>query len=248
MPCTSAGPVTLPFDERGGLIVLVDPGRSTPHDARALAERAAMGGACGFLVGDSLGVRETISTHVAAIRRGAPEVPIVQFPASADDLTPDVDAILFLVLVSGRNPRYLIDEQVRAAPFFDRHPDVRAVSTAYMLIDGGRESAVERVSGTTPLAMGDASVIAAHVKAGQLMGMHATYLEAGSGAAQPVSARVIRAAREATRGPLIVGGGIVTADRARDARDAGADYVVVGSLFERDPAADVRPLAAAARS
>ena len=114
MPCTSAGPVTLPFDERGGLIVLVDPGRSTPDDARVLAERAAAAGACGFLVGDSLGVRETISAHVAAIRRGAPEVPVVQFPASADDLTPDVDAILFLVLVSGRNPRYLIDEQVRA--------------------------------------------------------------------------------------------------------------------------------------
>jgi len=228
--------------------VLVDPGRSTPDDARALAERAAAGGACGFLVGDSLGVRETISAHVAAIRRGAPEVPIVQFPASADDLTPDVDAILFLVLVSGRNPRYLIDEQVRAASFFDRHPDVRAVSTAYLLIDGGRESAVERVSGTTPLAMEDASVVAAHVKAGQLMGMHATYLEAGSGAVNAVSTGVIRAARDATNGPLIVGGGIVTAARARDARDAGADYVVVGSLFERDPSADVRLMAAAARS
>jgi len=228
--------------------VLVDPGRSTPDDARSLAERAAAGGACGFLVGDSLGVRETISAHVAAIRRGAPEVPIVQFPASADDLTPDVDAILFLVLVSGRNPRYLIDEQVRAASFFDRHPDVRAVSTAYLLIDGGRESAVERVSGTTPLAMEDASVVAAHVKAGQLMGMHATYLEAGSGAVNAVSTGVIRAARDATNGPLIVGGGIVTAARARDARDAGADYVVVGSLFERDPSADVRLMAAAARS
>jgi putative glycerol-1-phosphate prenyltransferase len=248
MQCTTAGPVTLPFGERGGLIVLVDPGRSTPDDARALAERAAASGACGFLVGDSLGVRETVSAHVAAIRRGAPEVPIVQFPASADDLTPDVDAILFLVLVSGRNPRYLIDEQVRAAAFFDRHPEVRAVSTAYLLIDGGRESTVERVSGTAPLAMGNPSVIAAHVKAGQLMGMHATYLEAGSGAAQPVSAPAIRAARQATHGPLIVGGGIVTAARARDARHAGADYVVVGSLFERDPTADVRPLAAAARS
>jgi len=248
MGCLSAGPVRLPFDERGGLIVLVDPGRSTPDDARALAERAAAGGACGFLVGDSLGVRETVSAHVAAIRRGAPELPIVQFPASAEDLTPDVDAILFLVLVSGRNPRYLIDEQVRAAAFFDRHPEVRAVSTAYVLIDGGCESAVERVSGTMPLARENASVIAAHVKAGQLMGMHATYLEAGSGATQPVSATVIRTARQATRGPLIVGGGIVTAERARDARDAGADYLVVGSLFERDPAADVQLMAAASRS
>ena len=248
MPCPVTGPVTLPFDERGGLIVLVDPGRSTPDESRALAERAAAGGACGFLVGDSLGFRETISAHVAAIRSGAPAVPIVQFPASADDLTPDVDAILFLVLVSGRNPRYLIDEQVRAAAFFDRHPEVRAVSTAYILIDGGRESAVQRVSGTAPLAMENPSLIAAHVKAGQLIGMHATYLEAGSGAAEPVSARVISAAREATRGPLIVGDGIVTAARARDARDAGADYIVVGSLFERDPATDVRRLATAARS
>ena len=248
MPCTSSGGGALPFDHRGGLIVLVDPGRSTPDDARALAERAAEGGACGFLLGDSLGARESVSAHVAAIRHGAPDVPIVQFPASADDLTPDVDAILFLVLLSGRNPRYLVDEQVRAAAFFDRHPEVCAVSTAYVLIDGGRESAVQRVSGTAPLAMEDTGLIAAHVKAGQLMGMHATYLEAGSGAARPVSSRVIRAARNATRGPLIVGGGIVTAARARETRDAGADYVVVGSLFERDPVADVRRLAAAARS
>lgn len=248
MRTTTAGPVTLPFDERGGLIVLVDPGRSTPDDARVLAERAAASGACGFLVGDSLGVTETVSAHVAAIRHSAPEVPIVQFPSSADDLTPDVDAILFLVLLSGRNPRYLIDEQVRAAAFFDRHPEVRAVSTAYLLIDGGRESAVERVSGTSPLAMENPGVIAAHVKAGQLMGMHATYLEAGSGAVQSVSADVITAAREATRGPLIVGGGIDSAARARDARDAGADYVVVGSLFEHHPTADIRQLAAAARS
>jgi putative glycerol-1-phosphate prenyltransferase len=80
------------------------------------------------------------------------------------------------------------------------------------------------------------------------MGMHATYLEAGSGAVEPVSCSVIRAARTATRGPLIVGGGIVTAARAREAREAGADYVVVGTLFERDPHANVYPLAAAARS
>jgi putative glycerol-1-phosphate prenyltransferase len=241
-------PVSLPFDERGGLVVLIDPGRSTPHDARALAERAADGGACGFLVGDSLGHRETVSMHVAAIRRGAPGMPIVQFPASADDLTPDVDAVLFLVLLSGRNPRYLVDEQVRAASFFDRHPRVRAVSTAYLLIDGGRESAVEHVSRTTPLPADGADLIAAHVKAGQLMGMHATYLEAGSGAVSPVSASVIRAARAATRGPLMVGGGIVTAARAREAREAGADYVVVGTLFERNPEADVFSLATALRS
>jgi phosphoglycerol geranylgeranyltransferase len=241
-------PATLPFDERGGLIVLVDPGRSTPDDALALAERAAGAGACGFLVGDSLGARATVPAHIAAIRRAAPGVPIVQFPASADDLTPEVDAVLFLVLLSGRNPRYLIHEQVRAAPFFDRHPGVGAVSTAYLLVDGGRESTVEHVSRTEPLPADDVDLIAAHVKAGQLIGMHATYLEAGSGATQPVSARVIRAARASTEGPLLVGGGITTAARAREARDAGADYVVIGSLFERDHETDMHPIAAAARS
>lgn len=213
-----------------------------------LAARAASGGVCGFLIGDSLGARETVGEHIVAIRRGAPGLPIVQFPASADDLTPDVDAVLFLMLLSGRNPRYLIDEQVRAAPFFERYPAVRAVSTAYLLIDGGRESAVEHVSGTAPLPADDADLVAAHVKAGQLIGMHATYLEAGSGATQPVAARVIRGARAATEGPLMVGGGIMTAALAREAREAGADYVVVGSLFERDRATDIQPIAAAARA
>jgi phosphoglycerol geranylgeranyltransferase len=240
--------IRLPFDERGGLVVLVDPGRTTPNDAFALARRAADAGVSGFLIGDSLGRGDTVSAHVAAIRGGAPRLPIVQFPASADDLSAHVDAVLFLVLLSGRNPRYLIEEQVRAAAFFDRHPHVAAISTAYLLIDGGRESAVEHVSRTEPLPWDDVDLIAAHVKAGQLMGMHATYLEAGSGALRAVSAQVIRSARDATRGPLIVGGGIHGADAVRVARQAGADYVVIGTLFERDPGAEVHSLASAARA
>ena len=238
----------LPYDARGGLIVLVDPGRSTPDDAHALATRAANAGVCGFLVGDSLGHSATVSQHVAAIRSGAPQLPVVQFPASAEDLSADVDAVLFLVLVSGRNPRYLIEEQVRAVPFFARHPNVPAISTAYVLIDGGRESAVEHVSRTEPLPADDVDGISAPVAAGRLMGMHATYLEAGSGAVDRVRTRVIEAARAVTDGPLLVGGGINTAEAVRDARRAGADYVVVGTLLERQPGARVDTLAIAART
>lgn len=238
----------LPFDKRGGLVVLVDPGRSTPDDAYALATRAADGGACGFLIGDSLGSGDGISAHVQAIRDGAPGIPVVQFPASAAELSPRVDAVLFLVLLSGRNPRYLVDEQVAAVPFFQRHPNVAAISTAYLLIDGGRPSSVERVTRTQPLDADDADAVARHVRAGQLMGLHATYLEAGSGAARAVSTRVIEAAREATDGPLVVGGGITSEAGARNARQAGADYIVVGTLFERDAASAVNPLAAAARA
>jgi phosphoglycerol geranylgeranyltransferase len=243
----SASP-QLPFDRRGGLVVLVDPGRSTPADALGLAVRSAAAGACGFLIGDSLGNGAKLSAHVAAMREGAPGLPIVQFPASAAELSADVDAVLFLALLSGRNPRYLIEEQVRAVPFFDRHPEVRAISTAYLLVEGGRISSVEQASRTQPLAADAPDVVAAHVKAARLMGMHATYLEAGSGAVTPVSQRVIAAARDATDGPLLVGGGITSVAAAREAREAGADYVVVGTLFERAPTAAVHPLASAARA
>lgn len=240
--------IRLPFDERGGLVVLVDPGRSTPDDAFALASRAADGGACGFLVGDSMGNGDRISEHVAAIRAGSGGAPVVQFPASAAELCTDVDAVLFLVLLSGRNPRYLIEEQVKSVSFFDHNRHVAAISTAYLLIEGGRTSAVERVTGTRPLPADDVSGIAEHVRAGQLMGLSATYLEAGSGASNPIAPRTIEAARRATRGPLLVGGGITDAAAARDARAAGADYVVVGTLFEHHPAAPVQALADAARA
>jgi putative glycerol-1-phosphate prenyltransferase len=214
----------------------------------AVATRAADAGACGVLIGDSLGGAPDVRQHVAAVRAGAPQLGVVQFPATADELSTDVDAVLFLVLISGRNARYLIGEQVRAVPFFDAHPEIPAISTAYVLIDGGQVSSVERVTRTQPLPADDAEAIATHVKAGRLMGMHATYLEAGSGAVRPATANVIRLAREATDGPLIVGGGITTADAARDARAAGADYVVVGTLFERDPLAAIQMLASAARA
>ena len=238
----------LPFDERGGLVVLVDPGRSTADEAFALASRAADGGACGFLVGDSLGDGATVAEHVAALRAGSGGAPVVQFPACASELSGDVDAVLFLVLLSGRNPRYLIEEQLNAVPFFDSHPHVAAVSTGYLLIDGGRTSAVEQVTGTRPLAADDIVGIARHVRAGQLMGLNATYLEAGSGATRVVSPRIIEAARAASEGPLLVGGGITSGDAAREARRAGADYVVVGTLFEQDPLAGVAALADAFRA
>ncbi len=236
----------LPFDERGGLVVLIDPGRTAAPDAGALAARAADGGACGFLLGDSLGRGGDLSAHIDALRGAAPHLPIVQFPASASELSVGVDAVLFLTLLSGRNPRYLVEEHVLAVDFFDRHPHVLAVSTAYLLIDGGRRSSVELVTGTRPLAA-DAEIVAAHVKAGRLMGMRATYLEAGSGAAHPVPPSVVAAARAASRAPLFVGGGVTTPAAARAAREAGADYVVVGTLFERESAAVVRTLATAAR-
>jgi geranylgeranylglyceryl phosphate synthase family protein len=232
----------------GGLAVLIDPNRTPPDEAEQLASRAAEDGVAALLVGTSYADEGNVGVVARAMKRGAPSVPLLEFPGAASHLVPDVDAVLLLSLVSGRNAQYLIEEHVRAVPFFERHPDVEPISTAYLLIDGGEVTSVEAVSQTRPLPAGKPELVAAHVRAAMLVGMAATYLDAGSGARRPVSPILVRAARAATRGPLFVGGGVRTADAVRAARDAGADFVVVGTLLERQGAPAVRELALAARA
>jgi putative glycerol-1-phosphate prenyltransferase len=238
-----------------GLAVLVDPARTDARGAEELARRAAGEGVALLLVGNSFGASAEIGAVARALKSGAPGVPLLQFPATAAQLTPEVDAVLFLSLVSGRNAQYLIEEHVRATPFFDRHPDVEAISTAYCLVDGGCVTSVEAVSQTRPLPADKPELVAAHVRAAMLIGMRAAYLDAGSGATRPVSPALVRAAREvmscgvgAPRAPLFVGGGVSGPDGVRAARDAGADYVVVGTLFERVGPDAVTTLAHAARA
>ena len=231
---------------KGGLAALIDPSRTRPDDAERLAARASDEGVALLLVGTSYADEGNVGAVARAMKRGAPNLPLLEFPGAASHLVPDVDAVLLLSLVSGRNAQYLIEEHVRAVPFFERHPDVEPISTAYLLIDGGEVTSVEAVSQTRPLPAGKPELVAAHVRAAMLMGMAATYLDAGSGARRPVSPVLIRAARAATRGPLFVGGGVRTADAVRAARDAGADFVVVGTLLERQGAPAVRELALAA--
>ena len=230
----------------GGLAILVDPARTSPPQARERARRAAGEGARVILLGNSFGADDRGSDIALALREGG--LPVVQFPATASQLIPEVDAILLLSLVSGRNPTYLIEEHVRAVPFLVRHPQIDVISTAYCLIDGGHVTSVEAVSQTRPLPRDKPELVAAHVRAAMFIGMRAVYLDAGSGARTAVAADLVHAARSATRGPLFVGGGIKDADGVRIARDAGADYVVVGTLFEKSGPRDVRELALAARA
>lgn len=234
--------------DRGGLAILVDPGRTSASEAEVLAERAAGEGASVLLLGNSFASDDAAGEVARALRRGAPALPLLQFPGTAAQLVPDVDAVLLLSLVSGRNAQYLIEEHVRAVPFFARHPEVQVISTAYLLVDGGRVTSVESVSQTRPLPADKPELVAAHVRAAMLIGMRAAYLDAGSGADTPVPPELVRAARDATTGLLFVGGGLRDAGAVRAARDAGADYVVVGTLFEGSGARTVRELARAARA
>jgi phosphoglycerol geranylgeranyltransferase len=229
-----------------GLFVLIDPERTLPADAASLARSAEQDGARGLLIGTSFdGSART--AEVAAAIKGASRLPLLLFPGSANQLVPDVDAVLLLSLVSGRNPQYLIEEHVRSVPFFARHR-VTSISTGYILIDGGRVTAVESVSQTRPLPADKPEIAAAHAIAASLIGMAAIYLDAGSGAANPVNPEIIRAVRDKVALPLFVGGGMRTPEQVRAAHDAGADFIVVGNAIEADGPDAVKAFVAAARN
>jgi phosphoglycerol geranylgeranyltransferase len=234
---------------RSGLLVLIDPVRTSGDEAARVGREAHAAGVAGVLIGSSFD--GAAQTHIVAraVRAAAPDVPLALFPGSAMQLTDEVDVVLFLSLVSGRNAQYLIEEHVRAVPFLQRHP-VATLSTAYILIDGGRVTSVEAVSQTRPLPADKPEIAAAHATAASLIGMQALYLDAGSGAERPVPLAVIQACRAAVPDrPLFVGGGIRSPAQARAARAGGADFVVIGTVVEEGEggAAELRAFVEAAR-
>ena len=220
------------LERRPGLLVLVDPSRTAPAEAGAVARAALHAGAAGLMIGSSFDGTQDTERVARAIREAGAGLPVALFPGSALQLTAEVDLVLFLSLISGRNPQYLIEEHVRAVPFLTRHP-VPTLSTGYILVDGGRVTSVEAVSQTRPLPADKPELVAAHATAARLIGMQAIYLDAGSGAPHPVSAKVIAACRVAVPAlTLFVGGGIRTTEQVRAARKGGADFVVVGTAVE----------------
>ena len=178
--------------------------------------------------------QRSYSTGGLTAKGGHGLLPIVLFPGSADQFTPEADAILYLSLLSGRNPEYLVDQQVRSARAI-HDSSVTVIPTAYILIDGGVETSTMRVTGTTPLSPSDLPTIIDTCIAAELMGKKAIYLEAGSGAKTPVSPDIIREVRKNTSATLIVGGGIRTPEAMQAAYSAGADIVVIGNHFESHP-------------
>jgi len=161
-------------------------------------------------------------------------IPVVLFPGDVSQFSPNADALLFLSLISGRNAEYLISQHVNAAiPI--RKSGLEVISTGYMLVDGGSKSAVEYISNTQPIPHDKNDIALATALAGELLGLKAIYLEAGSGAQQPVSAQMIQHVKAHLSIPLIVGGGIKTNDQLQAAYQAGADLVVVGNVLETEP-------------
>ncbi len=162
------------------------------------------------------------------------KIPIILFPGNSSQFTPEADGVLFLSLLSGNNPEYLINQQIKSARrIHESHIDF--IPTAYILIDGGVETSTMRVTGTKPLDPTNIDTIVDTCIAAELMGKKAIYLEAGSGAIHPVSTDIIQAVRSHTSVTLIVGGGIRTPEAMNAAYAAGADIVVIGNHFESHP-------------
>lgn len=160
-------------------------------------------------------------------------LPIVLFPGNLSQISDKADSILYLMLLSGRNPDYLIENQVNAVPILEK-TSLEIISTGYILIESGTETAVERVSKTKPLARNNPDYVAQTAKAGQFIGNKIIYLEAGSGAKNAVPLEIIKKVSNTISVPLIVGGGIRSKKQINDAFDNGANLVVIGTAFEND--------------
>lgn len=216
------------------LAVLIDPdfGQDEARLERTV-QQACMAKADLLFVGGSLLTSAAFDHCVQLVRRWS-DRPVVLFPGSPAQLSRHADAVLFLSLISGRNPELLIGHHVTAAPTV-KALGLEAIPTGYMLIDGGKPTTVSYVSQTLPIPHDKPGIAAATALAGELLGLRAIYMDTGSGAARSVSAAMVAAVRAHVDLPIIVGGGIRDGETARALCDAGADLVVVGTAFEEDP-------------
>ncbi|KAA3619777.1 MAG: geranylgeranylglyceryl/heptaprenylglyceryl phosphate synthase [Calditrichaeota bacterium] len=217
--------------EKGaGYFLLIDPDRLALAEVVNLAGLAAENGVDAILVGSSILINSGFDELIKAVKAAA-QIPVIIFPGSAMQISRYADAILFLSLISGRNPDYLIGQQVRSAPII-KHINLEAISTGYMLIKSGNYTSAEYMSNTSPIPCDKPDIAKATALAAQILGMKLVYIEAGSGAEKPVPVNMVRNVANYVDIPIIVGGGIREPEEARKRVEAGASFIVTGNFFE----------------
>lgn len=216
------------------LAMLVDPGKLSLQRLKHLLAVALQSPPDLILVGGSTSVASQVGPCIELIRMAGLACPVILFPGNETQVNKGADALLLLSLISGRNPDLLIGKHVTAA--MDLHQSgLEIIPTGYILIESGKLTTVAYVSQTQPIPRDSAAIAVSTALAGQLLGMKAIYLEAGSGARWPVPPEVIYAVKEKLEIPLIVGGGIDSVEKMGLAVYAGADIIVVGNALESDP-------------
>jgi len=219
-------------EKRGaGFFVLLDPDRAPSEKLAEQVKSCEDAGVDAILVGTSLMMGNGFHDSVAAISE-AVSIPIIIFPGEKSQVANNADAILFLSLLSGRNPELIIGEQVKSAPQI-KSIGLEAMSTAYLLVESGRMTSVEYMSNTKPIPAEKPEIALAHAVTAEMFGMKFIYLEAGSGAERPVPDDMVKAVSSGVDTPVIVGGGLRTPEAVKAKVAAGASFVVVGNHLER---------------
>ena len=212
--------------------VLVDPDKYSLESIIEVVELADTAAIDYFFVGGSLLLHDSQAQLIAYIKENS-SIPVILFPGNNMQLNNRADGILLLSLISGRNPDMLIGRHVISAPYL-KASSLEIMPTGYLLIESGRATTVAYMSNTTPIPSHKSEIAVCTAMAGEMLGLKLIYLDAGSGGANPVPVSMIRKVKGAIGVPLIIGGGITSADLAKAAFDAGADLVVVGNAIEKD--------------
>lgn len=220
-----------PRADKKGIFVLLDPDKIPRKGLDVIVDSITQKNTVkALLVGTSMLFSSDMESFTKTVKENS-RVPVILFPGSAMQLNSYVDAVLFLSLLSGRNSEYLVSEQVKMAPLI-KTMKIETIPTAYLLVESESMTTVEFVTGTKPIPRCKPEIAAAHAITAELLGMKVIYLEAGSGAKSPVPLKMIKEVRENTELPLLVGGGLREREQIAKVFENGADYAVVGTLFE----------------
>jgi len=220
-------------EDKGAVyIVLIDPDKQSIEKSVQLARCAQEEQVDAIFIGGSL-LFFTVFDDLIRQIKSAVTIPVIIFPGGAMQISKHASAILFMSIISGRNPETLIGQQVLGAPII-KLLGLEAISTAYMIIESGKMTSTEFMSNTRPIPYDKKDIAVAHALAAQYLGMKLIYLEAGSGAIHPVPDEMITAVTKNVLLPVIVGGGITTPELAEQKVKAGASFIVTGNVLEKD--------------
>jgi len=214
--------------------VLIDPDKVSMQSIDELTSLAMEAKVDYLFVGGSLVISNQLEQVVLQIRKNC-SIPVLLFPGSPSQITPVADALLYLSLISGRNPELLIGQHVISAPFV-KQSGLEIISTGYMVIDGGAPTTVSYISNAAPIPFDKNEIALCTALAGEMLGMKVIYMDAGSGAKRAITESMIEAVAKQIHIPLIVGGGITEPEKAYRNCKAGADVIVIGNAIEKDPA------------
>src|SRR6185503_2103218 len=212
--------------------VLIDPDKVTVDKIDELTSLAISAKVDYLLVGGSLVISNRLDEVVQQIKRYC-DIPVILFPGSPSQITPFADALLYLSLISGRNPELLIGQHVISAPVV-KGSGLEIMSTGYIVIDGGAPTTVSYISGAAPLPSDKDEIAMCTAMAGEMLGMKIIYMDSGSGAKRPITESMIKIVADHIDVPLIIGGGIIHPEKAYLNCKAGADVIVVGNAIEKD--------------